>query len=432
MGMIFKRKNAGKLKDDAQTVDRTEILSNRYFADYQNRIENGEPQDEAYYSSVTGFINASEKERVKYRASLYVCICAFVLSIVEMLIPSLFSNEVDLYLIETSLTVICLVAFLIYAIINRQLFNPLDYVVAGVLICSWLATLLQIAISALKLINTDDYGVINYVFIPCVMQFSSAGTEIIPIINLNFIASLILLITIAGSVIKNKNSIPEVTRERKGTSSRNCSTLKSPKICLERFYAVYKDRLKDGMPSNEAYLVSVIGVIDACEKNRANKNAYKFALLVCICAVTFSVVETIIPVLAPFGTYLYEFEMTTALIGMLGLLIFAIVKRREFKHFDYIILCAFIFSWSLSLFRVIFADIQFSWPDSYTTVGYAFPGLIKITTHYTRTLSDGTLYKMTRENNVFDPNFIVSVFTLIALSAIIIKKGKIGTNDFEK
>lgn len=184
----------------------------------------------------------------------------------------------------------------------------------------------------------------------------------------------------------------------------------------------YDMQLENGISSDDAYNIAIADVESTLKETCSPKNKFTFSLIICCCAFIVSIIEMIIPKLSSQELDVYGFEMPLCILILFGLLIFIIVKWREFHWFDYVILLIFLLSWISTLFQVGTYAYHVQMPDTYWSASYSFPFIIKIRTYVTE--SPGAIYKLVNTKNTYSFNFIISIISLIIFSIFYIKEKK--------
>lgn len=182
----------------------------------------------------------------------------------------------------------------------------------------------------------------------------------------------------------------------------------------------YDLQLENGISSDDAYNIAIADVESILKENCSPKNKFTFSLIVCCCALIASIIEMIIPKLSSQALDIYGFEMPLCIFILFGLLIFLVVKYREFHWFDYVILLIFLFSWISTLFQVGTYAYHVQMPDRYWSASYSFPFIIKIRTYVTE--SPDANYKLVSITGTYCFNFIISIISLIIFSTLIIRE----------
>lgn len=182
----------------------------------------------------------------------------------------------------------------------------------------------------------------------------------------------------------------------------------------------YDMQIENGMASENAYSASIADVANIIREKSVPKNKFIFSLIVCWGALIVSVVEIIVPKLSPQPLEIYGFEMPLCILALSGLLVFIIVKRREFHWFDYVILAVFLLSWVSTLIQIGIYAYHATMPDRYWDAEYGFPCIIKILTYTTETFPDVN-YGLASIKNTYSFNFIISIISLIIISALVIR-----------
>lgn len=183
----------------------------------------------------------------------------------------------------------------------------------------------------------------------------------------------------------------------------------------------YDMQIENGIESENAYSAAIADVANIIREKSVPKNKFIFSFIICCCALIVSVAEMIVPMLSPQPLEIYGFEMPLFILALCGLLVFIIVKRREFHWFDYIILALFLLSWISALIQIGIYAYHATMPDRYWDAEYGFPCIIKILTYTTETFPNVN-YELASIKNTYSFNFIISIISLIIISALIIKE----------
>lgn len=185
--------------------------------EYEMQLSNGIEPEEAYKASindVADILKEKSKPRNKYFYSLVVCCCAFIVSIIEIIIPKLSSQPLEIYGFEMPVVLLIFVVALVYMIVKRRKFHWYDFVIIAIFIVSWAISLIQVGVYAYHATMPDRYWSAEYGF-PCIIKILTYITETFPEVNyelasvrntysFNLIFSIISLIIILALIINKK------------------------------------------------------------------------------------------------------------------------------------------------------------------------------------------------------------------------------------
>ena len=114
----------------------------------------------------------------------------------------------------------------------------------------------------------------------------------------------------------------------------------------------YDMQIENGIAEEDAYSASIADVANIIREKSVPKNKFIFSLIVCCCALIVSLIEMIVSKLLVRPLDIYGFELQVVVFALLCVLVFIIIKRREFHWFDYIILVVLLLSWISTLYQV--------------------------------------------------------------------------------
>ena len=141
--------------------------------EYEMQLSNGVGEEGAFNASVANIeeiVKAKVSPRNKFTFALGMGVLALFLSAMEM-IASLLVRNIELYRVEIPVVWLGLgVILILYLIFKRRSYRWFDFIVLGVLLLSWFATLYQLLGVFLFNYTPGSYNDLNFIF-PCIFDY---------------------------------------------------------------------------------------------------------------------------------------------------------------------------------------------------------------------------------------------------------------------
>lgn len=141
--------------------------------EYEMQLSNGAGEEEAYSAAVANIeeiVKSKVSPRNKFTFALGMGVFALLLSVAEM-IASLLVRNIEFYSVEIPAVWLGFgVIIILYLIFKRRSYRWFDFVVLGVLILSWFATLYQLLGAFLFNYTPGSYNDLNFIF-PCIFDY---------------------------------------------------------------------------------------------------------------------------------------------------------------------------------------------------------------------------------------------------------------------
>lgn len=364
--------------------------------EYESQIAKGIENETAFNSSVTNVETALKQNFIKknkYVFSLTICCIALFVSIIEMIVPLFYKEAQYFYSNEMPVVILALCIGLIYTAINWRKYRWYDFVILGIYMLSYLPVLILIELFGYIDSRPGCFAYAEYVF-PCIIRINkvwNSSTDFmseVKIYDFNFILSFILAAIIITFTVKK--------------------ALKSKR----------KLSCEDKSTDNESFIERLNGVI---KENAIKENKFVFSLSVCCCALFMSLFEIIIIFVNAANELLFSLITAFSLAVLITFLLNAIIKRKEFKKFDFIVLAVLIAVWLMSLIQICVYSFKNLNADLSVSSYYIFP--CKINFSVRKSDSFESIYTA----NAYDFNFLTSA-VLTVVTAVFAIKEKLSFN----
>ena len=141
--------------------------------EYEMQLSNGVGEEGAFNASVANIeeiVKAKVSPHNKFTFALGMGVLALFLSAMEM-IASLLVRNIEFYSVEIPVVWLGLgVILILYLIFKRRSYRWFDFIVLGVLLLSWFATLYQLLGVFLFNYTPGSYNDLNFIF-PCIFDY---------------------------------------------------------------------------------------------------------------------------------------------------------------------------------------------------------------------------------------------------------------------